>query len=30
MKKYIDDKRREEKMLAMAKQEAEAIKLANQ
>lgn len=30
MKKYIDDKRREERMLAQARQEAEAIRLANQ
>ncbi|OTB05403.1 hypothetical protein M426DRAFT_319938 [Hypoxylon sp. CI-4A] len=30
VKKYIDDKRREERMLAMARQEAEAIKMANQ
>ncbi|KAI1296301.1 CI-B8 domain-containing protein [Xylaria venustula] len=30
VKKYIDDKRREERMLALAKQEAEAIKAANQ
>ncbi len=30
MKKYIDDKRRHERMLAQARQEAEAIKLANQ
>ncbi|KAJ8125284.1 hypothetical protein O1611_g8355 [Lasiodiplodia mahajangana] len=29
-KKFIDDKRREERMLALAKQEAEAIKAANQ
>ncbi|RYP08379.1 hypothetical protein DL764_001948 [Monosporascus ibericus] len=30
MKKYIDDKRREERMLAQARQEAEAIRMANQ
>ncbi|GAW15772.1 hypothetical protein ANO14919_051920 [Xylariales sp. No.14919] len=30
VKKFIDDKRREERMLALAKQEAEAIKAANQ
>ncbi|KAI1411706.1 CI-B8 domain-containing protein [Hypoxylon sp. FL1857] len=30
VKKYIDDKRREERMLAMARQEAEAIRMANQ
>lgn len=30
VKKYLDDKRREERMLAMARQEAEAIKMANQ
>ncbi|KAI2611520.1 CI-B8 domain-containing protein [Hypoxylon fragiforme] len=30
VKKYIDEKRREERMLALARQEAEAIKLANQ
>ncbi|KAI0376164.1 CI-B8 domain-containing protein [Hypomontagnella monticulosa] len=30
VKKYIDDKRREERMLALAHQEAEAIKNANQ
>ncbi|KAI0973003.1 CI-B8 domain-containing protein [Xylaria arbuscula] len=30
VKKYIDDKRRDERMLALAKQEAEAIKAANQ
>ncbi|KAI0202991.1 CI-B8 domain-containing protein [Astrocystis sublimbata] len=30
VKKYIDDKRREERMLALAKKEAEAIKAANQ
>ncbi|KAI3323749.1 CI-B8 domain-containing protein [Xylariaceae sp. AK1471] len=30
VKKYIDDKRREERMLALARQEAEAIKAANQ
>ncbi|KAI1740564.1 mitochondrial ribosomal protein L51 [Xylaria scruposa] len=30
VKKFIDDKRREERMLAVAKQEAEAIKAANQ
>ncbi|CAJ2511007.1 Uu.00g066320.m01.CDS01 [Anthostomella pinea] len=30
VKKYIDDKRREERMLALARHEAEAIKLANQ
>lgn len=30
VKKYIDDKRSEERMLALAKQEAEAIKAANQ
>ncbi|KAI0097813.1 mitochondrial ribosomal protein L51 [Nemania sp. FL0031] len=29
-KKFIDDKRHEERLLAMAKQEAEAIKAANQ
>jgi large subunit ribosomal protein MRP49 len=30
MKRYLDDKRREERMLARAKEEAEAIKAANQ
>ncbi|KAJ8123554.1 hypothetical protein ONZ43_g529 [Nemania bipapillata] len=30
VKKFIDDKRHEERMLALAKQEAEAIKAANQ
>ncbi|TGJ87055.1 hypothetical protein E0Z10_g1685 [Xylaria hypoxylon] len=30
VKKFIDDKRREERMLALARQEAEAIKAANQ
>ncbi|KAI2620222.1 CI-B8 domain-containing protein [Hypomontagnella submonticulosa] len=30
VKKYLDDKRREERMLALAHQEAEAIKNANQ
>ncbi|KAK7755684.1 hypothetical protein SLS62_002295 [Diatrype stigma] len=30
MKKYLDDKRREERMLAQARQEAEAIRLSNQ
>ncbi|KAI0512844.1 mitochondrial ribosomal protein L51 [Xylaria bambusicola] len=30
VKKYIDDKRSEERMLSLAKQEAEAIKAANQ
>ncbi|KAJ2971688.1 hypothetical protein NUW58_g9346 [Xylaria curta] len=30
VKRYIDDKRREERMSALAKQEAEAIKAANQ
>lgn len=30
VKKYLDDKRREERMLATARQEAEAIKMANQ
>ncbi|KAI0865549.1 CI-B8 domain-containing protein [Xylaria cubensis] len=30
VKKYLDDKRHEERMLAVAKQEAEAIKAANQ
>ncbi|KAI1388336.1 CI-B8 domain-containing protein [Hypoxylon trugodes] len=30
VKKYIDDKNREERMMAMARQEAEAIKMANQ
>ncbi|KAI1800825.1 CI-B8 domain-containing protein [Daldinia bambusicola] len=29
MKKYIDDKKREERMLALARQEADAIKMAN-
>ncbi|XXG97690.1 hypothetical protein Hte_003997 [Hypoxylon texense] len=29
-KKYLDDVRREERMLAVARQEAEAIKMANQ
>ncbi|KAI0884732.1 CI-B8 domain-containing protein [Annulohypoxylon maeteangense] len=30
MRKYIDDRKREERMLAIARQEAEAIRLANQ
>ncbi|KAI1161238.1 hypothetical protein F5B18DRAFT_653822 [Nemania serpens] len=30
VKKFIDDKRREERMLALVRQEAEAIKAANQ
>lgn len=30
MKKYLDDRRREERMLAQARQEAEAIRLSNQ
>ncbi|KAI2473386.1 CI-B8 domain-containing protein [Annulohypoxylon bovei var. microspora] len=30
MKRFTDDKKREERMLAMARQEAEAIKMANQ
>ena len=30
MRKYVDDKRREERMLAQARQEAEAIRLSNQ
>ncbi|KAK7921029.1 hypothetical protein PG985_009051 [Apiospora marii] len=30
MKKYIDDKRAEERLLARAREEAEAIRLANQ
>ncbi|KAI1489148.1 50S ribosomal protein mrp49 [Biscogniauxia mediterranea] len=30
MKKWLDDKRHEERMMALARQEAEAIKMANQ
>ncbi|KAI1461103.1 CI-B8 domain-containing protein [Annulohypoxylon moriforme] len=30
MRKYIDDQKREERMLAIARQQAEAIKMANQ
>ncbi|KAI0009269.1 CI-B8 domain-containing protein [Xylariaceae sp. FL0662B] len=30
VKKFIDDKRREERMLALARQEAESIKMSNQ